>query len=528
MKLQKGFVKVLVLLLYLSVGLNSAYAQLSTLVISVKDSATAQHTPARIKVTRNGHVVKQLPAGALSVMYGLWDHADAFGFQPDSSFYMNGTCSLHIDPGTYKIHVSKGFEYLDEASSVIVDSSQVETTFLMNRWINMPSKGWYSADTHIHLRRSPREDTLLNKWIQAENLNIGVLLRMGDFWETYYDQYAWGDKGVYQEGNFLLSPGQEDPRTPELGHALGIGASDKVRYSKDYYYYDKVFDKLHELNGITGYAHQAETFHGYRGLVLDGLRNKVDAMELLQFCVSDQPLQTQHYYHMLDLGIPITAIAGSDFPWCGNDHINGRPENSARIGNVRFYTNVRGNLTFNNWKQGLCAGRTFVSSGPMIEFSVNDSLPGSTVRVKKGSSIKIKAKAYGHPKQVPLSRIEIVSHGEVVKVLEASDKNRSELELSIDLKVPYGMWIAARCFAGKQQVAHTTPIYVVNDSNAFHNPKTVANYIALSEQYLDELVAEINKRNENPEYQSWRYKKGLEMRIQEVRNILSTLKTKLK
>lgn len=499
--------------------------------IKILDSSTGHTTPARVRLTRHGSAIKKLPEAAVAVMYGLWDHADGYGYQPDSSFYVDGSFQMDLPAGTYILSLSKGNEYLTQQHALQIEEGKVlQKTYQMERWINMPAQGWYSGDDHIHIRRSPREDTLLMDWIQAEDIHVGVLLRMGDFWETYYPQYNWGEKGVYQEGSYFLTSGQEDPRTPELGHALGMGASDKVRYKGEYYYYDKVFDQLHELGGVTGYAHQAETFHGYRGLILDGLRGKVDVLELLQFCASDQPLIVDHYYHLLDLGIPVTAVAGSDFPWCGRDHDHGPPERSAQIGNVRFYTYTDGAFNYTTWKAGLSAGHTFVSSGPIIDFKVNNSIPGDQIYVDTGATLHITAHSYGHDSQVPLEALEIIAHGQVLKRVAAAEINQSTTHLSLELDMPvaHGIWIAARSYGGPGQAAHTTPVYVTIDSSGFHNPNTVAQYLELSEQYLKEIEQEIKHVRREPEYQAWRYRDGLRARIAETRRIIEILKKKFK
>ncbi len=501
------------------------------LEVQVTDATTNQLTPVRVRLSRNGWAIKELPKSAVGVMYGVWDHADGFGYQPDSSFYVAGQFSLDLPPGTYHLSLAKGPEYVEQQHQFQIKAKQVhQQNYQLKRWINMPEKGWYSADDHIHIRRSPREDSLLLTWTQAEDVHVGVMLRMGDFWETYYPQYAWGEKGVYQKNNFLLTSGQEDPRTPELGHALGIGASDKVRYSKEYYYYDKVFDKLRELGGLGGYAHQAETFHGYRGLTLDGLRGKVDVLELLQFCASDKPLITNHYYHLLDLGIPVTAVAGSDFPWCGKDHDKGPPERSARLGNVRFYTYVDGPLTYNSWKAGLAAGHTFVSSGPMLSFEVNGQLPGSKLEVSKGTTLHITAHAYGNAAQVPLQSLEIVGHGKVLGRVTAENSGQLSEHLSLTLDIPaeQGIWLAARAYGNPTQAAHTTPVYVQVDGKNFHNLATAPQYLKISEGYLKELKKELKTRQADPQYRAWQYRAGLERRIAETQQVIKGMKKQLK
>lgn len=519
-------------ILFLSGTVPNGYAQRSgRIYVAVRDAGTGRPTPVRVRLTRAGNAVTAVPSEAISISYGLWDHADGYAFQPDSSFYVSGSFSLSVQPGVYQLVLSKGNEYLSQTHSLHIQPGQtLRQTYYLKRWINMAARNWYSADGHIHIRRSPRENEPLLNWIQAEDINVGVLLKMGDFWETYYPQYAFGKNGLYQQGNYVLTPGQEDPRTPEIGHALGFGASASVRFGQEYYHYDKVFDELHKRGGLTGYAHQAESFHGYRGLTLDGLRGKVDMLEILQYCVSPQPLRTQHYYHMLDLGFRLTATAGSDFPWCGHDHEHGSPEHSARIGNARFYTYLNEPFSPAAWQAAVAAGHTFVTSGPILDFRVNNALPGDQLTLKKGENLTITAQAYGHSAQVPLDTMEIIAHGRVLGRVTKNEpgQSSSHLRITVNLKrVEQGMWIAARCSGTVKQAAHTTPVYVTVDGGGFHNPETAGSYLTQSEKYLLELEQELETHRENPEFRAWHYKKGLKTRIEETRRIIANLRSQL-
>ncbi|MBD2757205.1 CehA/McbA family metallohydrolase [Spirosoma validum] len=520
-----------VLIFFLEVP-SKAYAQRTgSIYVGIQDDVTGKPTPVRVRITLAGKPVKTLPNEVVAVSYGLWDHADGYAFQPDSSFYVSGSFRITLPPGVYQFVLSKGNEYISQTHSLRIRPGQTSRQqYRMKRWINMVARNWYSADSHIHIRRSPRENQPLLNWIQAEDINVGVLLKMGDFWETYYPQYAFGEKGIYRQGNYLLTAGQEDPRTPEIGHALGFGATFSMRFGRDYYYYDKVFDELHKRGGLTGYAHQAESFHGYRGLTLDGLRGKVDVLEILQYCVSPQPLRTEHYYHMLDLGFQLTATAGSDFPWCGHDHDHGPPEHSAQIGNARFYTYLNKPFNQASWQASVAAGHTFVSSGPILDFRVNNAIPGDHLNVKKGETLTITAQAYGHPTQVPLQAIEIIAHGRVLKRITKYDPGQSSnhLAATLELKsVEQGMWIAARCYGDSTQAAHTTPIYVTIDGGGFHNSETVDSYLNQSEKYLQELEQELETHRDSPEFRAWYYKKGLKDRVDETRQVISVLRNRL-
>lgn len=503
----------------------------SSIHVSVIDFATKKPVAVRVRLTdANGHV-PGLPEEAISIMYGRNDQAEGYGYQPDSSFYVDSHFTLNLKPGTYSILLSKGTEYVDQTRQIEVKEGTVnEFTFEMKRWVNMSDYGWYSADEHIHLRRSPRENPLIAKWVEAEGLDVAVLLQMGDFWATYFSQYAFGDEGVYETEESRLASGQEEPRTPQLGHTIALGADDFVRRSREYYYYDKVFDRIHELNGLMGYAHQGVSFNGATGMTLDVLAGKVDFLELLQFCVEGGPLLTQNYYHYLDLGYKLTATAGSDFPWCGNGPLFGTdaPKWNARIGNVRFYTHVDGKFDYGTWKENLKRGHTFVSSGPMILFSIDGKLPGDEINLSKPRKVTISAKALGNAEQVPLSKMQIIAHGNVLKeVVPNGDHQSTEtLELNFDLKIKSGTWIAVRCYAGPNQVAHTTPVYLTVKNDGFHNPESFQSYLALNEKYLVELEKELEERNNDVEKRAWWYSAGLKKRIDSTRKIIALLREK--
>lgn len=506
---------------------------LARLSVQISDKSTGQSTEARVRITHADGQLASIPEVGISVMYGRDSRVDGYSFQPDGAFYVDGGFEMDMQPGSYKLIISKGFEFLaSEYDFELSPGDRITKNIALRRWIDMPARGWYSADDHIHIRRSPRENPYILKWIAAEDIHVGALLRMGDFWRTYFEQYAFGDKGVYEDKGRVLTPGQEDPRTHEIGHTISLMADDTVRMEEEYYYYDRLFDRVHELNGLTGYAHQGMSFHGYRGMTMDVLRGKVDFLELLQFCVPKGPIHTDHYYFFLDLGFKLTATAGSDFPWCG---VWPSPETEvtqriAQIGNARFYTYVGDSFSFDQWKDSFKAGHTFVSSGPMIDLKVNGALPGDEVKVKKGQTLRISARAYGHPGKVPLQRLEIIGHGEVLKTVTAEEGNQSSARLTVDLELPAdeGIWIVARCTAGKYQTAHTTPVYVSVDGGGFHNPATAQGNLDQAEKYLREIEERIAVPGFRVKYQAWRYKEGLEERIAETRKIMAELRTKLK
>jgi hypothetical protein len=270
-------------------------------------------------------------------------------------------------------------------------------------------------------------------------------------------------------------------------------------------------------------------------MTLDILRNKIDFLELMQFCVRGGPLVTENYYHFLDLGFQITALAGSDFPWCGIGPQYGvmdAPKWNSRIGDVRFYTYIEGEFSYENWRKGMKAGHTFATSGPILDFTINGKLPGDQLNVKKGENLEIKATALGHAQQVPLQTLEIIAHGATVELAAAGSdakQTNEKLTISAQMQVEHGIWIAAKCQAGPNQLAHSTPVYVSVDGGGFYNSKKAGDYLDKCETYLREIETEINKDGAKARSgeEAWRYKEGLQKRVDEVRGILGELRKKL-
>ena len=509
------------------------------LSVTVRDFGTGSPTPVRVRLTdsdgnppamlgasEKGQSAFGPPPQAIAIMWGRSDRADGYALQPDGSFYVDGSFEARLPAGVYRLELSKGYEYATQAHKIEVEPGDRAThTYDLERWIDMPGRGWYSSDDHIHIRRSPRDNPSILRWIAAEDIHVGHLLQMGDFWHFVFAQYGWGEAGRYREGGTILSSGQEEPRTPEFGHTISLGADDFVRFRDEYYSYGRVFDRVHELGGVSGFAHQGMSFHGYRGMTVNVLSGKLDFLELAQFCVPDGPIHTEHYYRFLDLGFRLTALGGSDFPWCGRGE-RGDPNRFSQIGDARFYTYVGEDFTFDRWLSAVKAGHTFATTGPIVELTVNDSLPGGQVDVGKGETVRVVARGFGDGSRIGLTGLEIVGHGKVLR--RVSGQGEQQLSLEFDLEVERGMWLAARVSAGPGYLAHTTPVYLTVDGGGFHNPETLEANLERCERDLAELEQQLSEPGPQLDSQAWRHAASLRSQIAATRENLSSLAARLR
>ena len=398
------------------------------------------------------------------------------GLAPGNYWIVPGQVDMMVPPGDWKVTILRGIEHLVVEDDIPIRSGETtHRTYRPQRWVKMAERGWYSGDDHVHAQILSETDVdRLVTWAQAEDTHVLNILEMGDHERTYFQQRAFGRAGRVQRGGILLVPGQEDPRIFNLGHTIAMNISQAVRDTSKYYLHDWYYDRVHALGGIYGYAHvNRKMFHIHRDLSLNIPKGKVDFVELLQF----HNMGTELYYEFLNLGAKITASAGSDVPWGGS------------VGEVRVYAYTGDQvLSVDRWFEAMKAGRTFVTNGPMLEFSVNDALPGDEIELTTSpATVSVRARSWGHPDRLTPTRLEIVRHGVVIRSLEPSSPSDTDLVLNFDLDPGPGCWLAARTYASDGSSAHTTPIYLSRPPLRFWDHENVPAIIDRCREQLDEV-----------------------------------------
>lgn len=427
------------------------------LKLTVLSDDTGKPTPAMVRITSkatnrdrkpgnavdltgqfdgNGHNSSQRPANIPGRQGGMW-------------WCVPEPLDMTLPPGDYDIAIRRGIEHTPIFETFTVKPGEVtDKTYRPKRWIDMRKLGWFSGDDHIHGQILSDDDAgRLMAWLVAEDVHLGNVVKMGDITRTYFEQRGFGKDYRVINSDYVLSPGQECPRTHDyIGHTLSMNITGMVRDTDKYYLYDCVADTVHKQGGLWGYAHvNSGAFHVHRDMSVNIPKGKVDFAEVLQF----GNLGTELWYQFLNLGFKVTASCGSDVPWGGT------------IGEVRLYACL-GGKTFDPdaWFEAVRKGRTFVTNGPMIEFTVNDALPGDEIVVKDDARLHVRVKAMGQTEFSQPEFVKVVKFGQDVKVAKPSKEGDTEIILEFDMDAGYGCWLAAVTKATNGCHAHTTPIYV--------------------------------------------------------------------
>lgn len=372
-------------------------------------------------------------------------------------YQTTGEFSIPLSPDEYQISLEHGMEYIPIKEKLIIngDEKEISKTFTLKRWIDLPAKGWYSGDVHVHHPTTkPAFKQFLMEYAKAEDVHLVNVLEMGHHLGTDFKQEGFGETGRTCEGNICLVSGQEGPRST-YGHIIGLNINQMERDTTQYNYYDLIFKRLQMQDGaVVGFAHFS--WNGCdlpRGFPWYITTEDIDFVELLQFSKINAP----DYYDYLNLGFRISAAAGSDIPW------------GSTLGEVRTYVYTGDSFSADYWFEGLKSGRTFVSNGPALFLEVDGNLPGREIIRNNGFTSKVSVGAYSHPNIGTIDRVEIYNTDGLVQKISNTSKSDSVI-IDFDHTLIKSQWLTAAVYCENGAIAHTSPIYFIIDGKPTWNP----------------------------------------------------------
>jgi hypothetical protein len=405
-----------------------------------------------------------------------------------AAYFVSEPFSIRLPPGRWRLAVARGIEYTPLFEEFEIEAGEVRNRRVdLRRWENMAGRGWYAGDDHVHFPRTkPWHNEFLLTWAQAEEVYVSTTLQQRTLRALTFSQ---GDPAAFrfQRGDYVLQAGQEDPSTgiDELGHTLALNIRTPVSDLSRFHLYDVMFDAVRAQGGLTGYAHIAWAPDYYRrrdsrryatwDSTLNVIQGRLDFFEIMQFRL----LGLEDYYDFLNMGIRLTASAGSDMPW------------ASTLGESRVYVNTGRPFTADRWFQAFKQGRTFVTNGPMLTLTANGAGPGEEVHVSRNATVRVRARAWAPPAIGAPRTLEIISQGMVIGSAASSDPKRQDLD--VDVRVPVGRsrWIAARVTSHNGGLAHTSPVYLLVDGGRFWDrdrlPELVAKRLEIL-QYGEERL----------------------------------------
>lgn len=469
------------LLLPLSVALSSAGAV--TVEGEILDAATNRSMPARLQIrgADGTWYFAQSAATAGSALRYERQRANT------TSVEMHTTLSadpfrVELPPGRYVFTVARGPEYVAERREVEVTAGRPRISFRLLRWVDMAKAGWFSGDTHVH--RTPVEMATL---LLAEDLNVALPLLD---WTTDSHITAVADPrstgGHFPPAVVVVDPMHVwYPRNTEFEifrvanrpHRLGafFVLNHRTRFERP----------LFPLAEVIAQARAEEALldlekHNWEWTIAMAPILKPDLIELAnnhlwqaEYALKNWAVPApawmklsgsgtdnerdwvhyglQSYYALLNCGLRIAPTAGT----ASGVH-------PVPLGFSRVYVQLDGPFDYDAWIRGLAAGRSFVTTGPMLRAQAGGRWPGTTFADARAESVL----QCDVRSEQPLESIELIVNGEVAQRFTPENKRDAAAFTSVVTTrfQPRGTsWLAWRCFeprpAGRFRFAHSAPWY---------------------------------------------------------------------
>lgn len=446
-----------------------------TLIVRVSDES-GQPLAARLGVTDGtGH-----PYAAA----GSWLHADDSYDRAEASrerfyFHSAGEAVVEAPAGELLLEVAHGLEAAPVREKVALRAGEtltVTVTLHKAPFTTTPGRRWVSGDAHVHMnyagayRNDPAHLALqataedlafvhalvVNKEQRFPDIayggaggdlaTAGATIVHGQEFHTSY----WGHMGILHPAGGPILPGYAGYPNTAAASLAPMNAT--------------VADLAHAQGAVVGYVHPFDDLPEPLArpserltseLPVDVALGKVDYIEVLGF--SDHRTTAEVWYRLLNLGFRVPAAAGTD-AMANYASLRGP------VGLNRVYVDLpEGEHGVGAWLDGLKAGRTFATNGPLLGWTLAGKGPGEEAKFASPGEVPFTARLRS---LVPIDRLEVVCDGRVIRSL--IDGPVTDVTVSATLQVEQSGWCLLRAEAkgvtyplqDNYVYATTTPVYL--------------------------------------------------------------------
>jgi len=429
--------------------------------LTVVDADTNKPVTARISLQHESGKFNYPPGALHRMLRGL------------GHFYLDKTETWHVPAGNYRLRAYRGPEYEVAAAEFDVRPGELNSRVItIKRWSHLAKRGWHSGENHIHANYGYGQwyntPASMLQQCAGEDLNVCNFMVANSDTDGVFDRpFFRGGPDPLSTPETILHWNQEF-RSTLWGHMTLLNLKQIVEpvftgfkdttNPWDIPTNSDVADRTHWQNGAVNYTHGVQnpdeplsTPYAGKAIPLDVALGKIDTLDLNNSYAGTVPV----WHRLLNCGFRIPATAGTD---CFLNRIA-----SNLPGGDRVYVHTAPGLTYANWIDGLKAGRSFVTNGPMLELSVDRFQLGDTIKLAAAKELVVRGTALS---QFPLAKIELLYNGEAIATAPLpKDQKSGSIEKGV-LLAKSG-WIALRATGPGHPdsplpalYAHTNPIYV--------------------------------------------------------------------
>ncbi len=469
----------------LTVGVAPASAALLT--GSITDADTGSPLAARLyleSATGERWFVASASAQGRAVTYARTNWINPRSIEFHTSLSAHGF-KVNLPPGTYTVTAERGKEYLPQVTTVTLGNEPLQIELKLKRWINMAERGWFSGDGHVH---RPLAD--LPTLVLVEDLNVAL---PQTYWVTKaFNPPTSGDKNTESEIPAQLLKADDThviwPRNTEYeifsvaGKDHNLGAVFIVNHREPFTLGAPPLAAVAKEAHRQGALLDIDKCNWAWSLMLPPVMN-LDLYELAnnhiwrtEFAFTNFNVPAPSFMNLPDAG-----RSGGERDWVDytlrsyyallNCGFRMRPTagtasgvHPVPLGFGRVYVHCPRGFTYDEWIEGLDAGRSFVTTGPMLLAEINGEVPGGKFALKRGKFRTIKLTGTVASERLATS-VEVLVNGEVVRTIPLWGKPTKtgafSAKFSERLTISGTSWVALRVWEpredGRLRFAHTAP-----------------------------------------------------------------------
>jgi len=464
-------------------------------------------------------------------------------------FRSSGAFNKRLPPGRTKIRVTRGFECKAVEKEIELRAGEVRSVQLeLQRQVDLRRRGWFAGDSHVHMVHG--EKTIAVDFDQvaaaarAEDLQY---LSLGHAWQLDdpTPERLESELARRSTPDCLLTWNLEAPKNyfkGDAGRCLGHcwildmrgrtpAGADAIRLLLEASAADYESEKpslanfeshslIHAQGGSVFYTHAARWWTGSWGgqgiypkrdkmrvsnlaveLPLDALAGPTfDGLDIItgagEFAADQKSFQI--WSLLLGHGYRLAATASSDA--CFD-----RP-GGAQPGAARLYTFIEGPFSLAAASRAARAGRTFVTTGPLLLVSLDGKPPGSSFPAgNHPHELRIEAWPSGAA-EAGLRRVEILRNGRPLqKVLDDSRAGRPFLQATLPILETGTAWYCVRAFGADEKHQRAISGAFFFDEKPWRPPAPVPAKVhvrvvqAGAGRALDATLTEVNQLGPQPQ-----------------------------
>ncbi len=358
--------------------------------------------------------------------------------------YNAGECVADLPLGQVFLEAVSGLEIEPVRTVLDIGPNTHEVTVALERKLDWRSRGWVSADTHVHFL-SPTTARLEGA---AEGVNVVNLLasQWGEMFSNVTDfdgHTVLGAREFGGDGEFLVRVGTEN-RMHVLGHISLLGYSGQMIHplctggpnesalgDAQELSMAQWAQRCIEQGGLVISPHAPNPQCERAADIVLGLVHGIEMMTFNPHVTQIQPYGLADWYRFLNLGYHLPVVGGSD-----------KMSASSLLGGVRTYACIgQDEFTYERWMQAVKDGHTFVTIGPLVDIRVDNVTPGGRVPLPTaGGTVDVTWTV--ESLRVPVRQIEVIQGG---KVIQSTDwHGEQSITGSCVLDIKESTWVAVR------------------------------------------------------------------------------------